>query len=279
MNKSALKTTLARLFPAPLSRLGGGQRLPVLCYHSVNDRPNGECDPMPSSLFEAHLEYLSRHYTIFPLRMMAEKLQNGEALPGNAVGISFDDGYIDNYEVAFPLLKAYGTHATIFVVSGFINGEVDLIGDKGWEAMSWAQLREMQASGLVEIGAHSHTHRILGRLDAGEAVAEVRRSKEEIEAGTGQQTALFAYPNGQGADIHPAALEAVRRLGFTGAFSTFWRTTHRPAQRFVINRVMISGDDGIETLKLKLSGSYDFIYYLHKAKALRTALKGQGVWR
>ena len=277
--KSALKTRLARLFPAFLSTLGGAQRLPVLCYHSVNDRPNDECDPMPSSVFEAHIDYLSRQYTIIPLLELAERLRNDEPLPEKAVGISFDDGYIDNHEVAFPILSAYGAHATIFVVSGFINGEVDLIDDANWQALKWEQLRQMQASGLVEIGAHTHSHRILSRLDTDGAVEEVRRSKLEIEAKLGQQVKLFAYPNGQGADIHPAAVEAVRQLGFVGAFSTFWRSTHRPSQRFVINRVMINGDDSIETLELKLSGGYDYIYMLHKTKALLAVLNGRGVWR
>ena len=114
--------------------------IPVLCYHSVNETYNDELDSLHPAVFESHLRFLVESYSIVPLRDVAEHLKTGRALPPNAVSITFDDGYRDNYEVVLPLLEKYEVHATIFVVPDFINNNVNLINEPGWEAISWDQL-------------------------------------------------------------------------------------------------------------------------------------------
>ena len=278
--KYLAKTGLAFGFPPVLSRIGGANPIPVLCYHSVNATANGECDPIHPELFEVHLRYLKAHHTVVPLRAVAQHLATGDVLSPDAVAITFDDGYRDNYEVAFPLLEKFDLPATFFVVTGFINGEIDLIGDPGWEAMNWKQVQEMDSSHFIEFGAHTCTHPILSDLTETEAVHEISRSRQELQTRLGREIDLFAYPNGQGADIPPIALSTVEKLGFLCACSTFWRTTHAPSQRFLINRVMISGKDSVNTLKLKLSGKFDYLYYVHKSKAIYNHyIKKRGVWK
>lgn len=278
-----IKRNLARIWRA-IGLLGAMtgtvKRVPVLCYHSINDRANSECNPITLSQFDEQLAYLTEAHNIIPLRELIDALSAGRSLPDNAVVLTFDDGYRDNYDAAFPILRKYGAHATLFVVTGFIDGEVTLIEESEWQPMTWDQIREMDASGLVTVGSHGHTHTILSDLGSEAAVHELVNSKAILERQLGHPIDLFAYPNGQGGDIPPTVLAAARDLGFVGACSTFWRTTHKSRQRFLINRVMTGGDDPLEDFKLKLTGGYDYIFYIHKLKAfISSCLAGKGVWR
>lgn len=99
-----------------------GPELSILIYHRVLARPDplfpGEVD---RALFERQLRLLRRFYTVLPLPLALQRLQNG-SLPPRAACITFDDGYADNAEHALPLLQQYGLHATFFIATGYLNG-------------------------------------------------------------------------------------------------------------------------------------------------------------
>jgi len=273
--KDFLATAWSRLGP-----VAPGLAAPILCYHSINDADEPQWDPLPSALFESHLKHLRANYNVVPLEMLTASLLEGAPLPPKPVVITFDDGYRDNYEVAFPLLKRYETPATIYVVTDFLNGEISLIPDPIWDAMTWEQAREMADSGLVEFGAHTCTHRFLTDLDDRAVRDEILLSRDQIEWRLGRPVKSFAYPNGQGADIPASALATVREAGFTNACSTFWRSRNTPAQRYLLNRVMIARGDTVEVLENKLRGDYDYLYVWHKARAFYSAnILGRGIWR
>ncbi len=276
--KKRIKRLLATAYGTRNGSTARGLAVPVLCYHSVNSVPNPESDPITPERFEQHLAYLKANHTVVPLASLVEAIREGGRLPHDAVAITFDDGYRDNFEVAYPLLKKYGTPATMFVVTGFVDGVVDLNGCPGWEPMSWEQIRDLDASPLVEIGAHSHTHAILSELDDLAAADEVRLSASRLEEELGHAVSLFAYPFGQGRHISHAAVQAVQDTGFVGACSTFWRTEHPFSKPFLIGRVMVGGDDDDKTLKAKLEGRYDYIDFIQRGGALVSrALTGKGV--
>ena len=99
-----------------------GAELSILIYHRVLARPDplfpGEVD---RALFERQLRLLKRFYTVLPLPVALQRLQDG-SLPQRAACITFDDGYADNAEHALPLLQQYGLHATFFIATGYLNG-------------------------------------------------------------------------------------------------------------------------------------------------------------
>jgi peptidoglycan/xylan/chitin deacetylase (PgdA/CDA1 family)/glycosyltransferase involved in cell wall biosynthesis len=106
-------------------RFGPGIR--ILFYHRVSAEA-GPPDlrgrrPITAREFEKHLKHLKRHYRVISLEEAAHALQSGGSLPENAVAITFDDGYRDNYTVALPLLEKYGAPATVFVVTSAIDGK------------------------------------------------------------------------------------------------------------------------------------------------------------
>lgn len=86
--------------------------------------------------------------------------------------------------------------------------------------LTWAQAREMQSSGLIELGGHTHRHWILGRCRTETAEFEIMHSAERITAELGRAPRLFAYPNGQPGDYSPTTIETLRRAGYVAAVTT-----------------------------------------------------------
>lgn len=279
--KKVVKSALARIWVVCAALAGHKNRMPVLCYHSLNAGYDSDVEPLDPAMFEQHILFLKEHYTIARLSDLGTALKTGQALPQRSVVLTFDDGYLDNYETLFPILKKHDVPATIFLVSGFVDGRVRLKGAESWNAMNWQQAREMRDSGLVDFGGHTDSHEILTDLDDDEAVREVTQSCDMIAEKLGAKVTLFAYPFGQGQHIAQSAIDALRAYdGMLCACSTFWRTTHRPSQRFLINRVIIGPQDGVDDLALKVRGGYDYIYYWQKFRAFVSAvIKHKGVWR
>ena len=91
-------------------------RVIVLCYHSVHPR-SSDASTTPE-LFDRHLAWLKEHCDIIPFRRVLESTHRKTNRP--MVSVTFDDGFADNYEYAFPLLRRYGVHATFFLTAGFL---------------------------------------------------------------------------------------------------------------------------------------------------------------
>lgn len=162
--------------------------LPVLMYHYVSSWPNPiAVDP---DVFESHLEGLGRAgYQGVGLAEAEAFLRDGEPLPDKAVLLTFDDGFLDNYVNAWPLLAKHGHKGTIFAVtnkivedglprptlddvwSGFVKMDdlprVNTPVGKTREGLrvrtdlffSWQEARLMEASGVIDVAGHTHTHR------------------------------------------------------------------------------------------------------------------------
>ena len=151
-------------------------KVPVLMYHSIS--PEYDLIPAPGQsvrpeIFAAHLRILEEHgYTTHTLSELCAHLTGEIPLTGKPVVITFDDGYLDNYVFAFPLLERFGMKATIFVSEDFIDHAQEprarVHGKSDPQAgayLSWPEMREMVESGLVEIESHGKTHDLLPRTD------------------------------------------------------------------------------------------------------------------
>jgi peptidoglycan/xylan/chitin deacetylase (PgdA/CDA1 family) len=195
----------------------------LLMYHSIAPgEPTGM--NMPPEVFEAQVAWLSEQG--FRLRTVSELLAHPEP---RQVAITFDDGFANNYEHAFPVLQKYHAKATIYLAPQI----------EGIDSLSPAQIAEMQASGLIEFGAHSLTHVNLANLDRHAADEEIRGSKAAVEALTGRPCTAFAYPFGRFSE-ETAAL--VREAGFHSAVTTKKRIVGHPAaSAFTIPRISTHG--------------------------------------
>lgn len=184
-----MKRLLRRLafFLVPKPRLSVHEAS-ILMYHSVGE--NGAFFTVTPADFARQMRYLTESgRRVVPLRELCRRLRAGEPL-GGIVVLTFDDGYADTYENAFPVLKKHGFAATVFVTTRPRSA-------LGIPFLSRAEIGEMAASGLIDIMPHSVTHTKLHGVPFQKAVEEAELSRKDIEAMTGKSADLFAYPSGR----------------------------------------------------------------------------------
>ncbi len=121
------------------------KKILILAYHGVVDRAfDFFCDwQMPYAKFEWQVKYVNRHYTLLPLKEVVQKLRKRQSLPDHTAVITFDDGYRNNYQRAYPLLKKERIPATIFLTTGYINTEDLLWYDQVYLAFRTTQTRQL----------------------------------------------------------------------------------------------------------------------------------------
>ncbi len=272
-------------------------------YHRV--APLRQPDPWALAVeperFEQQIAYLKQKRTILSMDRLVNELRSN-TLPGNAVAVTFDDGYCDNLIYAMPVLARYGVPATVFVATGYIDRNepywwdelaAQILGSpkpeqhwqecggdcfklswgeqeradgsrdwRGWDEprtarqrsfypiwhklkytnpqereltiamlrrrfgtmhdrlalpMSGAELHQLIAADLINLGAHSVTHPALNRLSRSECRREIAESKRQCTIHTGKPTNGFAYPYGE---LSPHVQDDVARESFAWACST-----------------------------------------------------------
>jgi peptidoglycan/xylan/chitin deacetylase (PgdA/CDA1 family) len=198
--------------------------LPVLLYHRVVPEPP-ERDPFGNftgtDTFEAHLRWLrSGGWKSVSLSQVAAALSGGPPLPAHAVAITFDDGYRDNLEHAWPLLHDYGFNATVFIVSGAVGGDSSFDSGAGYEPapmLSTAEIQFMHAAG-VEFGSHTRSHPdSLPRLNDDALLGELAGSRRDLERILDRPVDLFAYPHSRHDErVEKAVIAAGYRLACGG---------------------------------------------------------------
>jgi peptidoglycan/xylan/chitin deacetylase (PgdA/CDA1 family) len=112
---------------ASFSRTRRSDEATILTFHglSENTHDRGVLDwslHLPVEVFRRICSMLAKEYRVISLADLVEARSQGSGLPSNSVVITFDDGYASNYELAFPILREFGLHATIFVTTGFLDG-------------------------------------------------------------------------------------------------------------------------------------------------------------
>jgi peptidoglycan/xylan/chitin deacetylase (PgdA/CDA1 family) len=215
----------------------------ILIYHQIGAGSGFQMDLEPA-VFRGHVDWLQGQGRIVGL---GNALSGADDLDSNRnYVLTFDDGYADFYENGFPILRDRGIPFTLYLTTGHIEtGELLHAGDR---PLTWDMVREMLDTGLVTLGAHTHTHPDLRGMSAADVESEIERSNELIEARTGQVARHFAYPKGL---WDPTAETVIRRHYDTatlgpGAPVTGSTDPHR------IYRVAVQAADGQFFFSLKI---------------------------
>lgn len=224
-------------------------RVPVLMYHHIRPmRPSfkkadRDMTVTPES-FEAQMRqlWLAGYHAITP-NDLDEAMRVGQrALPSKPVLITFDDGYRDQYEYAFPVLLKYHLQATFFIVSqahtlsGCVNDDMT---------------KEMDQSGLVTIASHTQHHAFLTRLSIAAQEKEIIESKKDLETLLGHPVTAFAYPYGSWS---PEIAKEVEQAGYALGFGVRLGTLHTPSSAFQMRRVRVLDGEAVGELLERLVG-------------------------
>lgn len=232
------------------------QTVPILCYHRF--APGGRSKAHPAKMtvgtdeFAAQLDWLARNgFHVIRLAELQTWLDGKAALPARAVVITADDGYASFYRHAYPLLKKHGFPATVFVYTDFIGA-----GD----AVSWRDMKAMVDSGLIDVQAHSRTHRNLLDRFSGESQehyqqmleSETRGARDVLARRLGNVQRHFAYPYG---DANQAVLDTLVRQGVSLGLTVTPGGNPFFAQPLMLRRTMIYGDMSLDDFKARLQVS------------------------
>jgi len=162
----------------------------ILMYHSIEEKRGLLTPSLSASEFEEQMKILAEyHFETISLDDFVAYRHNEMKLPQNPMILTFDDGYLDNYLYAFPILKKFGFTATFFLITDFIGDEAQ---DK---YMSWSQVIEMRRGGMA-IGSHTLNHPYLTELTLRTIKAQLEDSKRIIEEKLGEEITSLAYPQG-----------------------------------------------------------------------------------
>ena len=192
-------------------------KLPILTYHSI-DHSDSILSVTPEK-FLSHMTVLANSgYQIVSLHEVVSYLKIPRFFPEKTAALTFDDGFQNFYEEAFPVLKNFGFPATVFLVAGWCGRKNSWPGQHktipSFDLLDWKDIKEMAGQG-IEFGSHTMNHYNLSQISSEEAEQEIAQSQKTIQEAIGQEVKFFAYPYG----LHTPEVKTIVKKRFAGACS------------------------------------------------------------
>lgn len=227
--------------------------VPVLMYHSVYPQaPAQNRLSVSAESFERQMRFLrDRAYNVVHLDELAGMIRSGTPIPPKTVAVTFDDGYRNNYQHAFPVIKKYKIPVTMFII-------VDEIGRSQEDRLYWDEIKQMYGSGLVRIGSHCMgPEPLINLTDEAEVRRQIRQSKQVLEEQLGGAVTAFSYPEGL---FNERIRQLVREAGYTVAVATNPGRQVPDNDVFALKRLRISAtSDNLFVFWFESSGYYNFL--------------------
>jgi peptidoglycan/xylan/chitin deacetylase (PgdA/CDA1 family) len=310
MSARALKIFLADgaswlIWQLALKKLDTGNSIPVLCYHRVLPDFLETDEPIYTILpeqFEAQMGFLAAEgFVSLSLPEYGEIVRGLRPAPQRSVLITFDDGYADNYRIAWPIAQKYRVKLNLFICPGFVgepypiimtaDGYLILQKDQTdvssppilghlqkfpelWRSLGWEELREMRDSG-VYVGFHSHSHRFLAQRSSKEIAADLAAGLKMFARRLGYLPEFFALPYGWYDAYTPETIATLNQFGLQYIFGTHFGRAKLPNNQTVMPRLLIYQSDNLATFRRKLSGAYDWLEPVRRLKYLGIGLVGK----
>lgn len=228
----AAVTPTAEPLPTPSGVYSWTLKVPILMYHYISAPPD-DADvyrvdlSTPPDAFREQMAWLKNNgYETIDLYDLTWAIIGYRELPDKPVMLTFDDGYLDNYENAYPILQEFGFQGTFFVITDFVDG-----GREGY--MTWPMIEELARAGH-RIESHSRTHPDLREKDHDGLIWEILGAQETIAAHTGQRPRYFCYPGG---DYDETTIAMLQELDYWGAVTTANGSWHGFNNRFEWERL------------------------------------------
>lgn len=210
--------------------------IPVLYYHSIRPTEDNELILSPEKLKEQLSFLKSEGYTSLTLSEFSSYILNNAPIPEKSFLITFDDGYMDNYDYAFPILKELNMKATIFCTTFKLDGSYYL---------SSEALKEMSNYG-IDIQSHTVNHDDLSSLSYTDQIDTLKNSKSYLENLLNKEIYAIAYPFG---NINEETLKATKEAGYTLGFITSTGLSKPSNNPLQLKRIYVSSKYTLDVFK------------------------------
>lgn len=213
----------------------------VLMLHRVVEH----LGPQPEALrLEVTLDYLVNYLDALRAKgadfigidQVAERLKSKDR--SRFVCVTFDDGYLDTYTLAYPVLKERQIPFCVYMTRAFYRGEAKPHWNPAVEMMNVEQLVALSKDPLCTIGAHTCSHPHLRQCTVAGQWHEMEDGKDDLERIIGKSVRHFAYPYG---DYNQETLRIALEIGFRTAVTTSGRPVRSDAQLLELDRVTFGG--------------------------------------
>ena len=229
----------------------------ILMYHRVAALDAVERYTVSPKQFAQQMRYLHEHeYHVIKLSRLMDWFAGNATLEERSVVVTFDDGFMDTYEQAWPVLREQGFTATFFMISGLLGKHNSWMTAQGYPStplMDWREVASLQRAGC-EIGSHTATHRDLTEIGLDDAQAEIADSKRMLEDRLGAPVDFFTYPYGRFGD---SARHLVQAAGYRAACATAAGFITADDDPYRLCRVEVAGTDSSRGFKHKLEFGFN----------------------
>ena len=240
--------------------------VPVLMYHHINFH-KGDMVTVTPDVFEGQMRHLAHAgYRTLKVGDILNLLEGKSVIKEKAVAVTFDDGWLDNYMFAYPILKRFGINATIFIVTDWVEkasettfpvpGSVPkhaeskklIAGNEAHKVMlSWKLIREMTRSDYVDFYSHTKSHPRCDQIPETDLISELAGSKEDIEERLKQPCPYLCWPKGK---YNAAAVKTARDVGYQALFTTDPGIVKTGSDPLAIGRIVVK--DSVEWFEKRL---------------------------
>ncbi len=237
-----------------LWKMGLGRSLPpritVLLYHRVSDDARDNLT-VGVAQFDRQMALLRRHCRVLPIEQVLTSTPISRS-DAPLVAVTFDDGYLDNFVHAAPILVRHGLPASFFVSTGIVTESGRFPhdvrrGNPHIPVVKWDDLRRMRDWGFT-IGSHSVSHIDCAAEPEEKVRSELAESRDTLRRELGVEQPIFAYPYGRRQHMTPQRLEWVRNAGYSGCLSAYGGTNVRAVDRYNVLRRPINWEFADEAL-------------------------------
>ena len=219
----------------------------ILIYHQVGVGLGRQMEVTVGD-FERQLEWLEGNREVVDLETAVDRWTDRDS--ERLVVLTFDDGYRDTHETAFPRLEEKGMPFLLYLATESVETGQSLGPDSHAEPLNWAMIESMLNSGLLTIGAHTHTHMDLRDASQSQIEEEVATSNQLISTRLGIDPHHFAYPWGYWSEQVAPTIEKHYSTAVLGGSAHH----KRDPSRYMLNRYPVQLSDGATFFKARLNG-------------------------
>ena len=236
----------------PINKKNG---IRVLMYHSIGSEVENDIFKIYNispELFKQHINFLIK--SKINILGLNKGILNDDI---SGTLITFDDGYLNNYEIAEPILTEFNISFTVFVTANYINQN---------KFLSTEKLKRLSIKDNVTIGAHGLNHVHLANLSDIKLLEELNKSKHKLEEIIQKEVFSISYPHGS---VDTRVRDMAEKVGFTIGFTSWPNINNFNRDPLLLSRNAIWSIDNKYALEQKIIGKWDWIRLRHKDPLLR----------